>query len=178
MKRNLLSIIVLIAFLRPYAQEKLRVGVELDALPYVTGGYFGAVWAGKDHMRVRILHASVHMPDFIIPKGFSDNHIRAYAILADYFFNDEQNGFWLGSGVVLWNGTIREKQQLGETDYQSILINGSLGYIWDVSSRVYFSPWAGMSLRVGGSENIEVASRLYHPPILNPEASVKLGYRF
>lgn len=33
-----------------HAQKTVSAGVELDVLPYLTGGYFGAVWVGKGHV--------------------------------------------------------------------------------------------------------------------------------
>ena len=64
-----------------YAQERnhktiIHAGIEIDALPYVTGGYFGAAWVSKDHWRARLLTADVNMPGFITKKGFRNHHKR------------------------------------------------------------------------------------------------------
>lgn len=86
-------------------------GVEMDVLPYVTGGWFGAGWLGSGHVRVRALAASVNMPFFVVQDGFTDNEIRSVAVVA------------------------------GDDD-----------------------------IRAGGTR--------YEPPFLNPEASLKAGWRF
>jgi len=160
------------------AQEKVKAGVELDVLPYLTGGYFGAAWVGKGHLRTRALFARVHMPDFIVRDGFTNNTIRSYALLEDYFLKKDQTGFWLGSGLVLWDGKIQTDQRLETASYQTYLLNGSLGYVFNLSQRFYLSPWAGLSLRVGGDRHIPVDTKTFDPPLLDPEMSVKFGYRF
>ncbi|SDQ79005.1 hypothetical protein [Flagellimonas zhangzhouensis] len=158
-------------------QNKIQVGVELDVLPYITGGYFGAIWARKGHFGGRALFAKVNMPDFIVPEGFTDNEINSYALIADYFLNENQTGMWLGGGLVLWDGTIKSDQKLETTSYQSYLLNGSIGYIINLSNRFYLSPWAGLSLRVAGTDDIRVDNQIYDPPFLNPELSLKIGVK-
>mgnify|MGYP001402598041 CR=1 FL=1 len=160
------------------AQERVRAGLELDVLPYITGGYFGAIWAGKGHVRGRALFAKVNMPEFIVPDGFRNNTIRSYALVGDYFMKADQTGVWISGGFVLWDGKIQTDQELETASYRSFLINGSLGYALNLSPKFYLSPWAGLSLRVGGDQNIMADGQNYDPPFLNPELSLKLGYRF
>ncbi|MBN2616118.1 MAG: hypothetical protein JXR71_10540 [Bacteroidales bacterium] len=171
------SLLVLLFAIRPVqAQQKIQAGVELDALPYLTGGYFGAVWAGKGHMRARLLYAKVHMPKFMVPAGFSGNTVRSVALMADYFLKKKLTGFWLGSGVVYWDGTLRANEQTAS--YHTYLLNGSMGYAVNLSKRFYLSPWAGLSFRLGGDQNIRTGGETYRAPFLNPELSLKFGYRF
>jgi len=179
LKVMLSSLIVLLSIPALRAQEAsgMRAGVELDVLPYITGGYFGAIWARKGHFGGRALFAKVNMPDFIVKDGFTNNEIRSYALVADYFLSKEQKGFWLGGGVVLWEGEIQSDQQLETATYQSWLLNGSLGYNINFGKRFYCSPWAGLSFRVGGDRNIAVDNAVFDPPLLNPELSVKFGFR-
>lgn len=160
------------------AQESVSIGVELDVLPYLTGGYFGAVWVGKGHVRARALYAKVNMPDFIVSDGFTNNTIRSFAFVGDYFLNKEQKGLWFGGGMVLWDGEIQSDLQLETASYKNYLLNGSIGYVWDFGRKFYLSPWAGMSIRVGGDKAVEVDDDTFEPRLLNPEMSLKLGYRF
>jgi len=64
---------------------KSTIGFELDALPYVTGGYYGSVWYGLDRVRFRGVIAKVETPEFILEEGFENNKINAYAFIVDYF---------------------------------------------------------------------------------------------
>ncbi|WP_375324349.1 hypothetical protein [Flagellimonas sp. GZD32] len=173
-----IALILLVQTTQAQQQEKLKAGIEIDILPYITGGYFGAIWARKGHFGGRALFAKVNMPDFIVPDGFTDNKINSYALIADYFLKENQTGLWLGSGLVLWDGTIRSAQKIETTSYQSFLWNGSLGYLINLSKRFYLSPWAGLSLRFAGDDNIMVDNEVYDPPFLNPELSLKFGIRF
>jgi hypothetical protein len=159
-------------------EKKLRICLEVDALPYVTGGNFAAITFGTDKIRLRALATKVYMPAFITPKEFKENTIQSYAILVDYFLKNCDKGFWIGGGLVKWNGNIKEKTSNQAVDYESLLLNGSFGYHIPLSEHLYLSPWAGMSLRIGGSKNIQVMGKTFSPALLNPEASIKIGFQF
>lgn len=158
--------------------NKFTIGVEQDILPYATGGYFAGLWAGKKHVRVRALLARVHKPDLLVKEGFANNKITAYAVLGDYFLKEAWNGWWIGSGLVYWRSSIQAKERIGTASFQNVLVNGSIGYNWKFYKNVYLGPWAGMHLRIGGDRRVPVDGREFRPALLNPEASVKLGWFF
>ncbi|MCB0602502.1 MAG: hypothetical protein KDC28_14790, partial [Saprospiraceae bacterium] len=66
------------------ADAKFHVGIEQDVVPYATGGYFAGVWLGRGHWKTRLLHVKATKPDFLLADGFTDNVIKAYAIVLDY----------------------------------------------------------------------------------------------
>gem|GEM_PF-463375 len=158
--------------------KQLNAGIELDVLPYATGGWFAAAWVGKEHLRIRLLAASVNKPDFTTKKGFTGHHINAYALVADYSLDEQWKGWWLGGGLVLWNSTIQTDAKLQTASFTNYLINGSAGYNISLTKNIYLSPWTGMSIRVAGEKNVPVDSKRYTLPLLNPEASLKLGIWF
>lgn len=179
-RRFLLCFLLLITGNAVNAQtpSKLQVGIEQDVLPYVTGGYFAGAWVGKSHLRLRALTARVHKPDFVVKDGFTDNKVTAYAILGDYFVKENWTGWWVGSGLVYWKSSIREKSSSQSAVFHNYLLNGSMGYNWPLSRHLYMGPWAGLHLRVGGAKKIAVGAINYEPPLLNPEASLKVGWIF
>ncbi len=156
----------------------LQGGVELDVLPYITGGYFGAAWVGKNNWRIRALTATVNKPDWSTKKGFVNHHIEAYAVVADYFFKPEWKGFWLGGGLVHWTSTIQTTAQQQTATLKNVLVNGSMGYHFSLGKKIYLSPWGGLSFRIGGDKNVAVDNQRFSLPVINPEASLKLGYIF
>lgn len=168
----------LVSFFEIKAQEKIKAGIELDALPYITGGYFGAGFIGKGHWRLRVLTASVNKPDWSINKNFSNNHVEAYAVVVDRFFKKSWSGWWMGGGLVYWKSKIQTQAKQQTAKFQNSFLNGSLGYNLKLNKHFYLSPWAGMSLRVGGDQNVPVDQTTYTLPMLNPEASLKLGVIF
>ena len=87
--------------------KKLNAGVELDVLPYITGGYFVAGWIGKNHVRGRVLTAKVNKPDAVVEEGFTNNRVTAYALLGDYFLKQNWKGWWIGTGLVYWKSSIQ-----------------------------------------------------------------------
>lgn len=158
--------------------KSFNAGMEVDALPYATGGWFAAAWAGKEKWRVRLLAASVNKPDFTTKKGFTNHHINAYALVADHFFDKEWKGWWLGGGLVVWKSRIQTDARLQTTSFTDYLLNGSAGYNIRLNNNIYLSPWAGMSIRIAGEKNIPVDNKHYTLPLLNPETSLKLGIWF
>ncbi|MDX1939231.1 MAG: hypothetical protein SFU99_01690 [Saprospiraceae bacterium] len=173
-----ISLIINLLSISAPAQSTFTIGIEQDALPYFTGGYFGAVWAGKGHLRGRALLARVHKPDFITPDGFTNNHTTAYAFLADYFLKEDWKGWWIGAGLVYWDNSIQSDQKLSTAQYHNTLLNGSLGYNWKFYRHFYLSPWAGMSLRINNRNKVTVDNQSFTPPLFNPEVSLKLGWHF
>lgn len=158
--------------------EKIQAGAELDVLPYATGGYFAGAWAGKQQWRIRVLTASVNKPDWTTTDGFSNHHIYAYALVADRFFKPDWKGWWISGGLVFWKSSIQTDTRLQTSHFQNFLLNGSLGYNISLYRRLYLSPWAGLSIRTAGDTKVPVDNKQFTLPLLNPEASIKLGYTF
>jgi hypothetical protein len=159
-------------------QESIALGLEQDVLPYVTGGYYFGAWAGKSHIRGRVLVAHVNKPEFIVPSGFTNNIVTAYALVGDYFLKSDWNGWWLSAGIVYWDSSIQRNVKVSTASYQNVLLNGSLGYNWKLGKNFYLSPWAGLHVRVGGATEVLVDGASFTTPLLNPEASLKLGWYF
>ncbi len=158
--------------------KKINVGAELDFLPYATGGYFGAVWAGKNNWRVRVLNAGVNMPDIVTASGFTNRHVNSVAIVADRFFKQNWKGWWLGGGLVYWKSSIQTTARLQTSHFSNVLLNGSAGYNFTLYKHLYLSPWAGLSIRTAGDKNVAVDNKSYTLPVVNPEASLKIGCWF
>ena len=182
--RNPFSIVFLLSFCIFAFQtsqgqsNRLAGGVELDALPYITGGYYGGVWIGKSHLRGRALVARVYKPSFIIPDGFTNNTVTAYALVGDYFLKEDWKGWWISGGMVLWQSSIQSDLQLSTVSYDNVLLHGSIGFNWKFGRQFYISPWAGMNIRVGGAQTVTVDGKSFYTLIVNPEASLKIGWYF
>jgi len=180
MKLNTLALVAILLIVTDVhgqqTSQPVSFGVELDVLPYATGGYFGAAWVARGPYRLRGLHARVHMPEFVVEDGFTNNNIDAFALLVDRF--PESNGLWFGGGMVYWRGDIQSDARIETTDYDSYLLNGGMGYVYYLTRHLYASPWAGLSIRMGGDADVVVDGQKFEPPRLNPEASLKFGWAF
>ena len=158
--------------------KKLEGGLELDVLPYTTGGYFGAAWMGKGLWRARSLTAFVKKPDWSTKSGFSNHQITAYALVVDRFLQKDWKGWWIGAGLVYWNSSIQADTKINTVTFKNLLANGSLGYHISLNKHVYCAPWASLNFKLAGDKNIVVDSKTYNLPFINPEASFKFGYIF
>jgi hypothetical protein len=173
----LLALLTSAASAQTTPSHKISVGLEQDVLPYATGGYYAGAWVGKGHLRVRALTARVHKPDLIVKKGFTHNNVTAYALVGDFFLKKDWQGWWVSTGLVRWNSSIQSDARLSTVHYKNYLLNGSMGYNIPLSKKFYLSPWAGMHLRIGGDKHFVVDGKDFTPPLLNPEASLKVGWR-
>lgn len=160
------------------SRVRLAIGFEQDVLPYVFGGYFANVWIGKGHLRSRLIAARVNKPDFLIKEPFTNNVVDAYAITGDYFIKENWEGWWAGAGVVLWRNSLQTTTQMSIAHFDSWLLNGSMGYNWKFYRNFYAGPWAGLHLLIAGDRKISVDLISYRVPIVNPEASIKVGWHF
>ena len=156
----------------------LKAGFELDLLPYATGGYFVGGWLGTDHLRLRGIIASVNIPNFLIPNDFTNNKIQASAAVVDYSLKKNWQGWYAGTGLVKWNGSIQSRSKIQTASYKTYLLNGTLGYNLKLNKSIYISPWAGMHLKIAGADKVSVDDKIYTPPMFNPEASIKAGFMF
>lgn len=158
--------------------SRWQFGMEQDILPYATGGYFAAVWVGKEHVRVRALVARVRKPDIVVRKGFTNNRVTAYALILDYFKEKDWKGWWLGGGLVYWKSSVQADTRQTTAYYDNTLLNGSIGYNWYLTRKIYLSPWVGIHVRVGGTKEILVDNQVFRTSFLNPEGSLKMGLHF
>jgi hypothetical protein len=100
-------------------------GVELDVLPYATGGWYGSLWYGFAHVRIRGVVSRVNPPDFTVDGDFTDAQTTAYALIADYFPRRDRTGLWLGAGVELWENSIAHPGESVRGQYDTVMATGA-----------------------------------------------------
>jgi hypothetical protein len=154
------------------------IGFEVDVLPYITGGYYGSVWFGHNHMRYRAVIAKVTTPDFIIGDGFTNNKIQAYAFITDYFFKPNFEKWWIGVGLEYWKGEIQTDAQLSTAKYDNTIFTIGGGYVWKISGNLYINPWAAGHIRIAGDSKVMVDNMEFEPNVFTPEVSLKFGWYF
>ncbi len=159
-----------------------QIRFESDPLPFILKGWVAALAVGSETWSVRILDARVDKPQWLLPSSVDNNRIHSDAILLDYSIPSvtflKTDGMALSVGLVRWAGTIRNKE-LDETRAyvcELVSVGGALFYFLD--SHFYLSPWAGLHLLVAGDRELSFSHGSYSIPRLNPEASVRIGYRF
>lgn len=177
----LVLLILLSAFANAQTKEnnsKLSIGTEADVLPYITGGYYGSVWASKNHFRYRAVVTNVTTPEFMLKDGFSNNKMMVYAALVDYFFKPEPEKWWIGSGFEYWDAEIQTSQKRSTVKYNNTMFTFGGGYIWKFYKNFYLNPWAAVHLRIAGDKSVMVDGKEFKPSQLIPEGSLKIGWYF
>lgn len=168
------------------------VGFELDALPYLSNGWYFSGWVGfkQSQIRLRPIIAKSDVPSFMLDSDFKKNTLRVNAFVVDYFFKPDFKGFWIGTGFEQWNGKITTKEVLPTYEnwivpeqsmtksYKSYVFTLGGGYVWKIYKNLYLNPWVAGHLKIGGENNVAVGSKVFKPSRFIPEASLKLGWHF
>ncbi len=159
--------------------SNFTVGFEIDALPYLTGGYYGSVWLGlkKQKLRLRPIIAKANLPSFLLQENFNRNTLRVYAFVADYFFRPDFKGFWIAPGIEYWDGEIENKLSEAATCIEWIFTFGG-GYVWKFWDNLYVNPWIAGHLRIGGDREVQVGTDTFKTAVFTPEISLKIGWHF
>lgn len=158
--------------------DNIQVGFELDALPFITGGYYGSVWVGHKHIRYRAIITEITTPAFFVEEGFTNNTINAYTAIVDYFFKPDFKKWWVGAGIEYWQGSIQSDVKISTSEYENIIATAGTGYVWKFYKNFYLNPWTALHLRVAGDKKVMVDSQEFNPPVVTPEVSLKIGWHF
>jgi hypothetical protein len=157
----------------------ITVGFEIDALPFLMKGYYGSVWVGlnKQNLRLRPVYAKSNIPDFMLEEDIKRNTVNAFAFIADYFFKDNFEGIWIGTGFEYWDNEIENNMGVSAT-YESWVYTLGGGYVWKFWGYMYLNPWIAGHIRTGGDSEISIGDAIYKPLSFTPEISLKLGWHF
>jgi len=182
-KHILFAVLVLseIAFgqtLGELEKSSYKFGLELDALPYITGGYYASAWIGEGRIRLRAVYSKVYQPKFVLPDGFKENKMSAYTFLADYFFQDNFRGPWAGAGFELWRNNVTSNAGSVKGSFNTYVFTVGGGYVWYFSKHFYLNPWAAGHLRLDSNSDVKIGQADYKTPRILGEASLKLGFVF
>ena len=153
-------------------------GIELDALPYITGGYYISGWAAFSNFRYRAVAANTNVPDFAIKDGFDDLEINAYALIVDYFQDQSLKGLWFGGGLEYWDSRITEEVSADSAQFNNTVATVGGGYVWYFAEQWYLNPWGALHIIIGGDKDVTVGNKTYQPPVVSGEISIKLGWKF
>jgi len=156
----------------------VRVGVELDLLPYMLGGAYGSAWLGREHWRARAVLTRTQLPGALVDDGFRDHSMTAYTALVDYFPDARLRGWWIGAGFEYWKNRVSRDDGTATARWSSPIGTIGGGYVKPVWRRLYVNPWAAAHLTLDRKSSIDVGGTSYRVRRLTGEASLKLGWGF
>jgi hypothetical protein len=152
-------------------------GMEVDMLPYLSGGHYLSGVVGYDHYNLRLISTKTTVPGFASPKGYKDWDLDVNAIIIDYFPNENREGFWIANGVEFWDSHIRNKNTGEKGSFSQKILTLGCGYTYNINDHLYINPWAAIHYNLSDS-NVPIGSSNLNLPDIMYEASVKLGYTF
>lgn len=188
MKKNTIILLVLFT-IQMFSQENknecsnhpVSAGVEIDALPYITGGFYGSAWVGYEKLRLRSIITKLYTPEFITPDGFSNLKTMSYTIIADYFplaEPGEYKGLWIGLGYEFWKNDVENSNDKTIGKYNNSVFTIGGGYIFTIWKNLYLNPWIAGHFALNGTSDLQIGDKLYRPNKVLPEFSVKFGWQF
>lgn len=185
MKKSILIIVVLLASTL-WAQQtnsdsiltEQTFGTELDLLPYISGGYYVSAWYGIDQFRFRAILTNTTVPEFVLADGYTNNKLKVYAFIMDYFFKKNFEGFWIGTGIEYWDSQIKFETENQTAEYNNTLFTFGGGYVWKFYDNFFLNPWAAFHYIIAGDKEVKVGSTTFKPNVFTPEASIKIGWYF
>ena len=160
------------------ARQRVRVGVELDLLPYVLGGAYGSVWGGQGHWRARAVLTRTTLPSALVPDGFRDHRLDAYTAIVDYFPAQRFRGWWVGAGFEYWKNRVSRDDANAEARWNTPVGTIGGGYVQPVWRGLYVNPWAAGHAALRDRSPVDVGGREYRVRRLTAEASLKVGWIF
>ena len=163
--------------------SRKAIGVTIDLLPIVLSasagevGLSGQLWGAIDHYRLRLVGAHLTQPDWLAAKGgFEERRTTAFAVIGDYLFGDNFDGFWVGGGFEYWHESIGHEEAPGERDsWDTVAATAGGGYIWRVVGNFFLEPWTAAHLRLTPA-SASLAGETYEPQWLSAEVSLKIGF--
>jgi hypothetical protein len=158
--------------------ENTVVGFELDALPYITGGYYGSIWSGVNQFRLRGVIAEVNVPSFAAQNNFKRNKIKASAVIVDYFISEHFQGYWIGTGFEYWNSSIQNETETAIASFKNTVFTIGTGYVWNFYKNFYLNPWVAGHKIISGDKEITVGNSTFRSKEFTAEASIKTGWHF
>jgi len=159
-------------------KEEIRLdfGLEIDVLPYITGGYYFSSWVGSENFRLRGVLSKLSMPEFVLPNNFSAWEMEVLAVILDYFpaKTGKYQGPWIGVGYEYWESEIeiKKSKRSGELSHNIFTFGG--GYIYKFSEHFYLNLWGAGHYVLSGKELV-VDGESYKIPSFQGEISLKFG---
>ena len=163
------------------SKSLIRTGFEIDALPYITGGYYFSAWGGYEKFRLRGVITNINSPDFIIPDGFEDLETDVVTVIVDYFPLAQKNEYekwWVGVGLEYWKNSVVNSLDKSSAKYDNMIATLGGGYVWKIWGNLYLNPWAAVHLPITGTSSIKIGNSDYKLEKFLYEASLKLGWYF
>ncbi len=151
-------------------------GIELDMVPYFTGGYHVSLWYGKDHLRYRGVYSFTNVSVWATPNGFKDHQLWKVAFEVDYFFKENFEGWWIDAGYQYWNSQIQDEEATQKLFYTNNVMTFGAGYVWKFASNFYLNPGASANILITNLGPFQLGGKTYTPSIITPEISLKLGW--
>jgi hypothetical protein len=163
----------------PVVATDYHIGSELDAFPYLTGGYYFSLWGGNNTYHLRTVVAHSNIPNFVIPDGFTDESTDVCALIIDRFLDPRRNGrgWWMGTGFEYWRMSIRNEENREHGHFNEAVYTLGGGYVIPIYRNITLNPWVAGHVILNPKAPKIGGIRPDVAPVLG-EGSLKIGIQW
>ncbi len=154
------------------------IGIESFALPYASGGYGLSIWVGNKKFKVRGALAELNSPSVYLTDGFEKDRFKLTYVNIEYLFMRNFNGFWVGSGISSWKGSVGHEDETERGAYEYIRYGINFGYVHNIFYNIYLNAWGGFYFLIIGDTETQVGNKTCYFPEGVPILSLDLGWHF
>ena len=162
-----------------YIERPFSVGLQMDALPFILGGYDMAAWVGKDKFRILGYLQSLNTPEVLLRDGFVNGEVEiSYGFAVDYFLEKKFKGLWFSNGLGYWRGTIGHESEFVTGEIENVFYSFGLGYSFLLGKGFYLSSKLSANVIISGDKEIRVGSRPFFLDDAIPDLAVEFGWAY
>lgn len=152
------------------------IGIESFGLPYVSNGNFGSIWIGKKNWKFRFSFAQISTPEVFWRDGFEKDKSKISAMNIEYVFGRNYSGFWFGSGIMTFDGSLGHKEEIKRGKYEIVRLGFTTGYIVKIIHNFYINIWGGLYVLIIGDTEVPVGRRTAYFDEGTPILSLDIGW--
>lgn len=174
------------------SQAGIKTAVEIDPSTFLFEGYAGHVrftptdpssWAfGLGAYRMRFPHVLVDINPENSSEDWSVNLASGIGLFGEYFFDEQQSGWYIGTQVAVQTYEVKHKDSGDESaTFSNFLIMPSIGYRWmlsDTGQGFFIKPWFGLGYTQKVDGKTTLGTNEYDISPLVPFMTVHIGYQF
>ena len=157
-------------------KRDINFGVETLGLPYYDGFSGGTIWFGKDHFKLKGGKTSLATPSVYLRDGFENDNFDLTFVNIEYFWKNNYNGLWFGTGFGSWKGSLGHEEEIELGAYENVRLGFTFGYQYKLMNNIYVNGWFGLYALITGDTEAPVGNRIVYFDDGIPIISLDIGW--
>lgn len=192
LKTVIIAVVAIVLAFHSNAQESnsgTQFSVEIDPATFGFKGYgfhLRVKPASFDHMQLGVGTYAMEMPDVLVnfnennkDKGWGVRINQAYGLFGEYYFNEVNKKFFLGTQLGVQEFKIKNDNIEGQSKFLNGLAIAYAGYSFmPFKFNLYIKPWMGVGYTTKLSGSNDLGNETYDIAPFTAFATLHLGWQF